>query len=262
MNSRLVSFASGAFVLLSWSLTAEPISVRYLEGRIRGFLTVRDQENNIIGSGDLWQLAHGSRVTNTLTLHLKDGSLYEETTVFSQQRVFRLLTNHVVCKGPAFKRPMDMSLNAATGAVNIRYTDENGKEKVIADHLKLPADVSNGMVSTLLSDMDPKVPETTVSMVAATPKPRLVKLKISPAGEDSFSAGGATHKATQYAIKVEIGGVKGAIAPLVGKQPPDTHIWVIREPAPGFLRSEGQLAEGGPVWRIELASPVWPKGSQ
>jgi hypothetical protein len=26
------------------------------------------------------------------------------------------------------------------------------------------------------------------------------------------------------------------------------------------VKSEGSLFEGGPIWRIELASPVWPKG--
>jgi hypothetical protein len=28
---------------------------------------------------------------------------------------------------------------------------------------------------------------------------------------------------------------------------------------PGFLKSEGSLSDGGPVWRVELASPLWPK---
>jgi hypothetical protein len=195
-------------------------------------------------------------------LHFKDGSFYKEDTVFSQQRVFRLLTDHVVQRGQAFKLAMDMSLNAGTGAVTVRYTDDHGKEKVIADHLKMPPDVSNGLVTTLVSDIDPAVRETTVSMVAATPKPRLVKLKISPVGEDVFSIGGSPRKAIQYAIKVDIGGLSGAIAPLVGKQPPDTHIWISRDPVPAFLKSEGPLSDAGPLLRIELASPVWPSGSR
>ncbi len=36
-------------------------------------------------------------------------------------------------------------------------------------------------------------------MVAATPKPRLVKLAITPQGEEPFSIGGSSRKATQYA---------------------------------------------------------------
>lgn len=97
-------------------------------------------------------------------------------------------------------------------------------------------------------------------MLVATPKPRLVKLEISPIGEDSFLIGGSPAKAMRYAIKIDIGGISGAIAPIIGKQPPDIHVWMIGGKAPGFLKSEGPLYEGGPIWRIELASPIWPKG--
>ena len=102
---------------------------------------------------------------------------------------------------------------------------------------------------------------TSLSMLVATPKPRLVKLEISPLGEDSFSVGGSSGKAMRYAVKVDIGGISGLIAPIIGKQPPDTHVWMMYGKAPGFLKSEGPLFQDGPVWRIELASPVWPKAS-
>jgi hypothetical protein len=257
----LVLLAWSAAALAGSSLLAEPIPVRYTEGRVHGFLVVRDQDDHIIGSGELCQSAKGSRVTTSLTLHLKDGSVYEETTTFTQQRVFRLVKNHVVEKGPSFKRPMDMSLDAVSGAVKVSYTDDHGEAKVIEDRLKLPPDVANGMVTMLLPDIDPKAPETTLSLVAATPKPRLVKLKITPGGDDPFSLAGVPRKAMRYIIKIEIGGVAGVVAPLVGKEPRDILVWIIREPVPGFLRSEGSFSEGGPVWRIELASPVWPKTS-
>jgi hypothetical protein len=61
-----------------------------------------------------------------------------------------------------------------------------------------------------------------VSMVVATPKARLVKLTIAPQGEDPFSIGGSRRRATHYVVKVEIGGVAGLMAPLMGKQPRDT----------------------------------------
>lgn len=239
---------------------AEQVQVRHTEGLVRGFLVLRDMDNNILASGDLSQVANGNRITNELVFHFKDGSIHEETFVFSQRHTFRLLTYHLVQKGKAFKRSTDMTLNAATGEVMVLSTDEDGKEKTIKDRLKLPADVANGLVTTLLNDIDHKAPKTTVSMVAATPKPRLVKLEITPEGEDSFSVGGSSRKALRYRIKVDIGGISGVIAPIVGKQPPDTHVWMVGGKAPGFLKSEGPLYDGGPIWRIELASPVWPKG--
>jgi hypothetical protein len=86
----------------------------------------------------------------------------------------------------------------------------------------------------------------------------MVKLAIAAAGQDSFSiGGGAPRQATHYVVKPKIGGVAGLIAPLVGKQPPDSHVWILPGEAPAFVKSEGPLYFGGPVWRIELASPVW-----
>jgi len=96
--------------------------------------------------------------------------------------------------------------------------------------------------------------------VASTPKPRLVKLVVkSEEVEDSFSIAGTPRKALHYTIKVDIGGLSGVVAPIVGKQPPDTHVWLVGGKSPGFLKSEGPLSDGSPVWKIELASPTWPK---
>jgi hypothetical protein len=255
---------SGSFFVIALSLVpfvlgADQVPVRHTEGRIHGFLVLRDQEDNILASGGLTQLANGNRVTSELTFHFKDGSLQQETTVFSQARVFRLLNYHLIQKGPAFKRPTDMTVNTSSGQVTIRYTDDDGKVKATSEQMKLPPDLANGMVTTLLGDIDPTAVKTTVSMLVSTPKPRVVKLEISPLGDAPFTVAGSTAKALRFRVKVEIGGISGVVAPIIGKQPPDTHVWMIEGKAPGFLKSEGPMFEGGPIWRIELASPVWPK---
>jgi hypothetical protein len=105
-----------------------------------------------------------------------------------------------------------------------------------------------------MKDVKPSAPRTTVSMVATTPKPRLVKLAILPHGEEPFTVGSFRHKAMHYVVKVEIGGAAGFLARLMGKQPPDTHVWVLGGEAPAFVKSEGPLYAGGPIWRIQLAS--------
>jgi hypothetical protein len=245
-------------LLSSNSLLAEPVPVRQKEGLVHGFLLLRGLNGDPLATGDWTQVAHGDRITSNLAFRFKDGSIHDETAVFSQRRVFRLLTYHLVQKGPAFKRPTDMTLNVSTGQVTVHYTDD-GKDKTVTDHLKLPADVANGIVTTLMHDFDPKSPKTELSMVVSTPKPRLVKLTISPEGDDPFSIGGVTHKATRYVIKIELGGITGIIAPIVGKQPPDTRVWMLGGSAPAFLKSEGPLCDECPIWRIELTSPVWPK---
>jgi len=256
-SSALVVLLTWALLLPSPVLSQSPVAVQYTEGVVRGFLVLRTLEGTILAEGDVTQFARGDRVTSHTVLRFKDGSINEETVVFSQRHIFRLISDHQVQKGAAFKQPMDVSVDGLTGQVTVRYTDNDGKEKTVTDRLKLPPDVSNGMILTLLKNIRPDVPLTTLSMVAAAPKPRLVKLLISPEGEESVSAGGSSHKATRYVLKVDIGGVAGVVAPLVGKQPQDTHIWILGGDAPSFAKSEGPLYGSGPIWRIELTSPDW-----
>jgi hypothetical protein len=59
-------------------------------------------------------------------------------------------------------------------------------------------------------------------------------------------------------VKVDIGGFAGLVAPLLHKQPPDSHLWILHGDAPAFVKSEGPFYLGGPIWRIELVSPQWP----
>jgi hypothetical protein len=248
-----------SILLQQESILAAPIAVRHTEGLVHGFLTLRTQAGELLADGDLIQVAHGDRVTSRLVFHFKDGSVHDETAVFSQRSNFRLLNNHLIQKGPAFQHPMEVTIDALTGQVTVHTTDDDGKEKVMTEHLRLPPDVSNGLVLTLMKNIPSDVKETKVSMVAASPKPRLVKLAITPQGEEPFSFGGSSRKAEHYVVKVEIGGAAGVIAPLLGKQPPEVHVWILGGTAPAFVKSEGPLYYGGPIWRIELTSPVWPR---
>jgi len=253
-------FACGALLRPSLTL-AEPVSVQHSEGLVHGFLALRTLDGTLIADGDLIQTARGDQVISRLVFRFKDGSIRDETAVFSQRQRFRLLRNHLVQKGPTFPQPLDVSIECSSGQVTVRYTDEHGKEKVEAERMELPPDLANGMILTLLKNVRPGAPPAALSMVATTPKPRLVKLALSVAGEEAFSTGGMSRKATHYIVKVEIGGLTGLIAPLVGKQPPDSHVWVLGGEAPAFVKSEGPLYLGGPMWRIELVSPVWPKSA-
>jgi hypothetical protein len=250
-----------AVVLLAPSLSrAEPVVVAHSEGLAHGLLTLRSLDGTILAAGDLIQTSNGRRVTTRLVFRFKDGSTRDETTVYTQRREFRLISNHVVQKGPTFKMPMESTIDALNGQVTVRYT-EDGKEKLIEEHLQLPADISNGLILALLKNISPKTPKTTVSMLAITPKPRLVKLEIVPAGEEPFSTAGYEREATHYVIKVHVPGVAGAIGSLLGKTPPDSHIWMLGGEAPVCVKSESALFPGGPTWRIDPVSPVWPPSS-
>jgi hypothetical protein len=123
--------------------------------------------------------------------------------------------------------------------------------------MELPPDLANGVLITLLKNVSHVAFPLTLSYVAATPKPRLVKLELSVAGSDPFVVAGSSRRATHYVLKVNIGGIAGLVAPLVGKEPPDSHVWVLEGEATAFVKSEAPLFLGGPVVRTELASPVW-----
>ena len=246
--------------LFPGATAAEVIPVRFPEGVAHGFLALRTLDGKTLADGDLIQSVRDDRVTSRLVLRFHDGSVHDETVVFSQRRSFRFLSDHLVQKGPAFRHPMEVSIDGKSGKVTVSYT-EDGKEKTISERMELPPDLANGLMLALLKNIDPRAPLTTVSLVAATPKPRLVKLAIAPTVEDPFTVGSSPRKATHFVVHMEIGGLAGLVAPLLGKQPPDTHVWVLEGDAPAFVGSEGPFAAGGPVWRLELASPSWPRAA-
>jgi hypothetical protein len=248
-----------ACVFQPTALPAQSVTVRYREGVGHGFLVLRTPDGKPLADGESTQIAQGDNVTSRMSFKFTDGSVYEQTTTFSQRGTFRLLKDHVVQKGPQFKPPMETSIDATTGEVTVRYTDGHRKKRVLTERLKLPSDVANGLLFTLLKDVEPSVPQTTVSYVAATPKPRLVHLELIPQDQEPFSIGSYSHKAFRYMVKVKIGGVAGLIARLAGKQPAPMQAWVLAEGAPAFVRFDGPLYSGGPACRMEVAIPAaWP----
>jgi hypothetical protein len=246
-------------LLWSGTLPADQVAVRYTEGLVHGFLVLRTVTGATIGDGELLQVARGDRVTSRLVFRFKDGSIRDETAVFSERGHFRLITDHLIQKGPSFPQTLEMAIDAGSGRVTVHYEDEHGEQKIADERFDLPPDLANGMILTLLKNVRANATPISWSMVAATPKPRLVKLAVSIAGEDRFSTGGIARKATHYVVKVDIGGVAGLVAPLVGKQPADSHVWILGGEAPAFVKSEGPMFLGGDSWRTELVSPVWPR---
>jgi hypothetical protein len=241
------------------SLWAQPVAVRQMEGEVRGFLVLRTEDGTLVADGDSLQTTRNGHVIYHSVYRFKDGSLQEETTVFSQNGHFRVLSDHLVQKGPTFKHPTDLAINASTGQVTVISTDDKGSRKTESKHMNLPPDLVNGIVPVVLKNLAPGTVSATESMLVASPKPMLIKLQIHADGEDSFTTGGAGRKATRYRVHVDIGGIKGVVANVIGKEPPDTMVWILQGECPTFVRAEGATFEDGPIWRTELVSPVFPK---
>jgi hypothetical protein len=236
------------------NLYADPVPVRHPQGSAHGFVVLKTMKGTRIATGDMTQIVHGDRVTSRLIFRFRDGSIDDDTTVFSQSGVFRLITDHHIQRGPSFPKPMDLLINAVTGQITSHTKDG----KIRRDHLDLPPDVSNGLPPNLLMNILPSTPETKLSFVAPSEKPRLIRVSIKPAGKVPFTIGGTERKAIDFVLHPELGGVTGMIAPMIGKQPPDYHIWILPGASPAFIREEGPLYEGGPIWRIEQISPDFP----
>ncbi|HEY0796555.1 MAG TPA: hypothetical protein VGD64_12310 [Acidisarcina sp.] len=249
-------------VALTARVSATMVAVRHPEGAAHGFLVIRDNEGKILAAGDLIQVSHGTVVTARLVFHFRDGSIDDERSVFTDEKAFRLISDHHVQKGPSYPHPTDIAIDARSGMVTVRSVDKDGKPKISTEHMDLPPDVANGLTFVLVKNIPPNSPELKLPAVVATPKPRLIHIAIASHGDEMCYIGGVQRKVTHYVGKLELGGVTGVVAPIIGKQPHDLNIWVLGGIVPAILKVQGQLFEDGPIWNIEVASPTWPHAAE
>ncbi|WP_058187701.1 hypothetical protein [Terracidiphilus gabretensis] len=242
--------------------SADPVPVRHVSGAIHGFLELRSEDGHIVASGDTTRVVSGDRITSRTVFTFKDGSIDDETTIYSQHRTLQLISDHRIQKGPYFPHPLDTLINARTGQVTVRTTDKDGKEDTKTDQMKLPPELVNGLIPVIFENVKSDATDLTFPMVVFAPKPRIVRLFISKIGEDDTSVAGHPRKANHYNIKIDIGGIAGVIAPMVGKAPPDIQVWTIGGVATTLVREIGPLYAEGPMMTIQLASPSWPEESK
>jgi hypothetical protein len=138
----LAAVLVGVLLLVADVIHADTVPVRHTQGVVHAFLVLQTLDGNTIADGDLTQISRADRVTGRLVFHFKDGSLYDETFVFTQRGAFHLLSDHLIEKGASFRPPMETSLDTSTGQMTVRYTDDDGKGKVVSERLKLPPDTN------------------------------------------------------------------------------------------------------------------------
>lgn len=267
-NASLASISSAvllAYLLLSrLSLAQGPerVPVRHIQGTSHAFLVLRAESGAVLGYGELLQLIRGDRVDSRLTYHFRDGSIDDDTTVFSQHVAFHLIRDHHVQRGPFFSKDSDF-LVEENGNITMRTVNKDGIEKVETNHIDLPPDVSNGFTGTMLLNADPKSGPFKLGLVAPAGRGRLIQLSIDVAGEEPFSPIlGVRRKATVFRVHPELGGVAGVVAPVLGKQPKDIFIWILGGQVPGLVRAIGPLEQGGPVVSVEPAGASYPPAAK
>jgi hypothetical protein len=254
-------FLVAAFVVMAWGTAApaEPVSVRHIQRPMHRSMVARSQDGRIIATGEFSQLVQGDEVTMRLIYHFVDGSIDDEMTTYRQEGKFRLVRNHHIQRGPFFAKPVDFAVDAGTGMATTRTTDKNGKIRVESEHVDLPNDLANGFVGTLLLNASPNATPFRVGMLVPVGGGRLIRLLISPEGEQPFQLAGQAQKATVFRIHPELGGIVGLIAPLIGLQPKDVMVWVLEGEEPAVVRIVGQLGGYGAVVSSDLENTAFGK---
>ena len=240
------------------TLEAAPVKVRLVEGNARGFLVLRTLEGEVIAHGELRQKPAAPFVESRLLLNFKDGSVFDEVVTFSQTGIFRLEAYRHRQRGPSLPTE-EVTFDRRSGRYQARTQEKKGAEEKTAAgtprHAGRPlqrdgADAPEEHSTRLQRDgADRRVPAEGPAHQDAT----------LHGGEDRVVAGGDAKKATRYLMKLEIGGLSGVVASMMGKEPPDLRYWLIPGDVPAFARFEGAMFLNGPVWRLEMEVVEWPK---
>jgi hypothetical protein len=234
------------------------VPATFQQGSLHGFLLLKSQSGKTIAIGDQINTVRGDEIRSELIFHFSDGSIDDEVADFRQGSVFQLIRDHHIQKGPSFPRPLDLTIEVSKNLVTWR---EDGKSETQTEHMDLPADLVNGLISLVVENFPSRADEWKSPYLAADPKPRLVQLSFKPDGEDRVRVGTASRKTIRYNAHVDIGGIAGVVAPIIGKQPSDIKLWVLAGDAPMLIRMEGALYPEGPIWTMVLTSPEWPSTS-
>jgi len=254
---RSLLLVLGALLVVG-PLAAATVPVRFAEGSIHGFFVLRTLEGRFLAQGDLLEVARNGEIEKTTLFRFQDGSLFQETVVFSQRGVYTLQHYRVEQRGPTFKEDIDLRLERASGKYRIEIRDhKDGATRVCEGTLELPPDLYNGMLPTVVKDLVRGAGET-VHYVAFTPEPKIIQLAIAPEGRQTLKVGEGDRTAAHYVVRPVLGAWRRLFATVLGRVPHDGHVWILDGEVPSFVGFEGQLCNLGPAWRIDLVSPVRP----
>src|SRR5580765_6554943 len=140
-------------VALTGGAAPSAVPVRFAEGTLHGFLELRNAADSLIAHGDLLQVPRDTAIESRLVFQFADSSRFEETVLFTQHRVFTLLSYKLVQTGHAFAQDLDVELSRDGPYVVKTKSHKDGKEDRMTGKLDLPADVYNGMIITVAKNL-------------------------------------------------------------------------------------------------------------
>lgn len=239
---------------------AKPVDVQLKEGVTQGYIKVSVPAGETIAEGEVSQVAAGAeRVVGRMLLRFHNGSHYDETVIFSQNRTFKLLRYSVEQKGPSFPDAFHFELDGATGAYTITELPHSKERPARTGKLELPPDVYNGMTVTLLKNL-PESGQVSFHMLSIGRTPALFPVVVRAEDVETVKTGERKGEALHYTLRPTVGWFTRSLAWLFSETIPEYNFWLIKHDVPAFARFEGSLYRGGPIWRIEQVSPRMATG--
>ena len=149
-------------------LSGQALKVLHPSGAEHGFLVLQDTAGKVLASGELTQTLYNNNIKLRVVFQFRDGSVDDETTVFSQEGTFHLETDQHTQKGPSFPHPSYMVVDTRKQQVSVRDLSKD-KLPVSTEHMVLPPDVANGLLFVLIQNLQANKP-IEVPFVAFTPQ--------------------------------------------------------------------------------------------
>ena len=141
---RLVLAAGLLLVSGVASAEAGTVAVRYQEGVTHGFLTLRSTAGDLLAEGDLLQVVRAEGVDSRLVFRFRDGSLHDETVVFSQEQGLHPVSYRAAARAELSRRDGDLGrararpgpLQGSSRGARARGGDRDRRDRAAARHLQ------------------------------------------------------------------------------------------------------------------------------
>src|SRR5271168_4577041 len=113
----------------SCSTQGQTLKLKYRTGSEHGFVVLRDPAGAIIASGDATQVPSRHRITLHVVFHFRDGSIDDETTLYSQgEETIRLISDRHIQRGKSFPHPCDVMIDVTNQQVSFRDLSKSEDE--------------------------------------------------------------------------------------------------------------------------------------
>jgi hypothetical protein len=241
-RSQMLMFVGG----LAVATAASAIPMQFAEGDLRGLPEMRDLQGRLLGRGDFVQTVDRSGIHVTVTYHQLNGDRIQETAMLSTvggDLAQRQWGWQRTSGGQVVER---YSMNFDTGEARTLLV-RNGKPEERQEHLSMTkGQAFAGIGFTFaLKNIAPRLVRgepVTLEGVAFTPKPRHANVLVSSAGVETVRSGARMVRADHFVIHPKVPSVAKLFVNV-----PDSHLWFLRGPPPGFIRAELQAQSLGVV---------------